>query len=80
MDSVSFFAEWFPFLIEPSSFEGVFGGVGFRLTSFRNFFLGDKFSDSRECFLFMGEISCVKGFKLVGLAFGGTFGAGGVEV
>ena len=82
MDSASFFAEWFSFLIEPCSFflEGAFGEVGLRLIPFRSFFLGDKFSDSRECFLFMGEISCVEGFKLVGLAFGGAFGAGGVEV
>ena len=53
--------------------------MGFRLTPFRNFFLGDK-SASRERFLFLGDISCVEGFELVGLAFGGIFGAGGVEV
>ena len=82
MGSISFFAEWFPFLIEPSSFflEGAFGEVGFRLTPFRNLFLGYKFSASRECFLFFGETSCVEDFELVGAAFGGAFGAGGVEV
>ena len=80
MGSISFFAEWFPFLIEPSFFKGAFGGVGFRLTPFRNLFLGYKFSASRECFLFFGETSCVEDFELVGAAFGGAFGAGGVEV